>query len=160
MPVCMVWWVYFYDDSSAARLPFLKAMLGKVLGPAKNEGNEMTQWCLKSNGKVVPRRKVKRLISEQLAPSNAVEIAKRKYFDKNIIRKLGDSFYLPENRKEIKTRSTGAALDAFYGPTPFFDLDDVDPTVIPEAECVDANGKPILANSLTDVLISAEILLP
>ena len=43
-------------------------------------------------------------------------------------------------------------LDDFYGPTPFFDLDDVEPTAIPEADCVDANGKPILANSLTGVL--------
>ena len=51
-------------------------------------------------------------------------------------------------------------MDDFYGPTPFFDLDDVDPTVIPESDCVDANGKPILSNSLTDVLISAEVLLP
>ena len=36
-------WVYFYDNSSAARFPFLKAMLGRVLGPSKNKGNEMTQ---------------------------------------------------------------------------------------------------------------------
>ena len=36
-------WVYFYDDSSAARLSFLKAVLGRVLGPAKNELNKMTQ---------------------------------------------------------------------------------------------------------------------
>ena len=79
----------------------------------------MTQWCLKSNGKVVPRRKVKHLIAEQLSPFSAVEIAKRTDFDKNISRKLGDSFSLPANRKEIKTRSTGAALDNFYGPTPF-----------------------------------------
>ena len=120
----------------------------------------MTQWCLKSNVKVVPRRTVKRLTADQLAPSNAVEIAKRVDFDKNISRKLGDSFSLPANEKEIKTQSTGAALDDFYVPTKKFDLDDVDPTVIPEAGCVDVNVKPILANSLTDVLISAEILLP
>ena len=50
-------------------------------------------------------------------------------------------------------------MDNFYGPTPFFDLDDVETTVVPEADCVDANGEPILANSLTDVLISAEVLL-
>ena len=54
-------------------------MLGRVLGLAKNEGNDMTQWCLKSNRKVVLRRTVKRLTAEQLAPSNAVEIAKRKF---------------------------------------------------------------------------------
>ena len=67
-------WVYFYDNSSAARLQFIKAMLGIVLGLAKNEGNDMTQWCLKSNRKVVLRRTVKRLTAEQLAPSNAVEM--------------------------------------------------------------------------------------
>ena len=106
----------------------------------------MTQWCLKSNGKVVPRRTVKRLNAEKLAPSNAVEIAKRTAFDANISRKLGDSFSLPENRKAIKNRAKVAALNDFYGPTPFFDLDNVEPTVIPEADCVDANRKPILAN--------------
>ena len=36
-------WVYFYDDSSAACFPFLKAMLSRVIGPAKNEGNDMKQ---------------------------------------------------------------------------------------------------------------------
>ena len=51
-------------------------------------------------------------------------------------------------------------MDSFYGTTPFFDLDDVEPTVSTEADCVDANRKPILANSLTDVLLSAEVLLP
>ena len=94
-------------------------MLGRALGPAKNEGNEITQWCLKSNRKFVPRRTVKRLTAEQLAPSNAVEIAKRTAFDANVSRKLGDSFYLPANIKVIKTRAKGAALDDFYGPTPF-----------------------------------------
>ena len=113
-------WVYFYDDYSSAGFPFIKAMLGRVLGPAKNERNDMTQWCLNSNGKVVPRRTFKRLTDDQLAPSNAVEIEKRADSDNNISRKLGDSFSLPANRKEIKTRSTGAALDGFYGPTSFF----------------------------------------
>ena len=80
----------------------------------------MTQWCLKSNGKVVPRRTVKRLTAEQLAPYNAVEIAEPTAFDTNISSKLGDSFSLPANRKAIKTRAKGAALDDFYGPTPFF----------------------------------------
>ena len=153
-------WVYFYDYSSAAGFPFLKTMLGRVLGPAKNEGNEMTQWCLKSNGKVVPRRTLKLLTVDQLAPSNAIEIAERTAFDANVSRKLGDSFSLLTNGKVIKTRAKGAALNGFYGLTPFFDLDDLEPTVVSEADCVDTNGKLILANSITDVLISAEVLRP
>ena len=135
-------------------------MLGRVLGPAKNEGNEMTQWCLKSNVKVVPRRTVKCLTAEQLAPSNAVEIAMRTAFDTNISRKLGDSFSLLANRKEMKTRAKSAALDDFMDQRHFKNLDDVESTVIPEADCVDVNGKPILAIFITDVLISAEVSLP
>ena len=92
-------WVYFYDGSSYASFPYLKSMLSRVLGPAKNEGKEITQWCLNSNGKVVPRRTVKSLTAKQLSPSNAVEITKRTDFDKNISRKLGDLFSLPANRK-------------------------------------------------------------
>ena len=92
-------WVYFYDDSSAARFPFIKATLGRVLGPSKNKGNDMTKWCLKSNGNFIPRRTVKRITAEQLVPSNDVEIKKRTDFDNNISRKLADSFSLPENRK-------------------------------------------------------------
>ena len=52
-------WIYFYDDSSIPRFPFDNALLGRCLGPDRNEGNEMTQWCMKSNGKFVPRRTVK-----------------------------------------------------------------------------------------------------
>ena len=47
-------WVYFYDDSSTSQFPFPKSRLGRCLGPAKNEENEMTQWVLKQNGQVVP----------------------------------------------------------------------------------------------------------
>ena len=32
-------WIYFYDDSSFARFPFDKALLGRCLGPARNKGN-------------------------------------------------------------------------------------------------------------------------
>ena len=42
---------------------------------------------MKSNGQVVPRRTVKRLTAEQLAPSNAVEIAKRSAFDDDVKRR-------------------------------------------------------------------------
>jgi hypothetical protein len=47
-------WCYFRDQKEL--LPFKKEVLGRVLGPAKGEGNEMAQWILKANGNVVPRR--------------------------------------------------------------------------------------------------------
>ncbi len=40
------------------------------------------------------------------------------------------------------------------------DGDEGNPVSIPEADAVDANGKPITTNSIADVLINCEILLP
>ena len=37
-------WVYLYNDYSTSQFPFPKSRLGRCLGPAENEGNEMTQW--------------------------------------------------------------------------------------------------------------------
>ena len=45
-------WVYFWNGSSA--FPFPTKILGRCLGPSKNEGNEMTQNVLIANGKIVP----------------------------------------------------------------------------------------------------------
>lgn len=47
-------WVYFRDKT--ADYPHMQEVLGRCLGPAKNEGNSMAQWVLKMNGEVVPRR--------------------------------------------------------------------------------------------------------
>ena len=33
----------------------------EVLGPARGGGNEMAQWILKANGRVVPRRSLREL---------------------------------------------------------------------------------------------------
>jgi hypothetical protein len=48
------WYEWVYYCTQSAQFPFQKECLGRCLGPAKNEGNIMTQWILKENGKVVP----------------------------------------------------------------------------------------------------------
>ena len=45
-------WCYYRENKNA--FPFNKEVLGRVLGPARGEGNEMCQWILKANGNVVP----------------------------------------------------------------------------------------------------------
>ena len=55
----------------------------------------MAQWILKENGKVVPRRTLHRLTSNELAPSNKVEIDKHSNFTLLIRANLGDSISLP-----------------------------------------------------------------
>ena len=110
-------------------------------------------------GGVVPRRTVRKLTSEMLASSNEVEKAKRDAFDIDIGRKLCDSFsppvdaLKPENSKEHPTYD-------YYGEEPFLEDEEFRISKIPVADCVDANGKPILVHSLTDILVRAEVLLP
>ena len=118
----------------------------------------MTQCILKQKGPFLPRRTVHKLTKEQLATSNDAEKAKRDDFDADIRQKLGDNFSLPVDG--LNTGGIKVEYDEYYGDTPFWNDCDEEPTAIPIADCVDANGKPILANSLTDVLISAEVLLP
>ncbi len=50
-------------------------------------------------------------------------------------------------------------LYKFYGPTLFLVDDEDFSTATLVADVVDTNGKPILTHLLTDVLISAEVLL-
>ena len=108
-------------------------MLGRCLGPAKNEGNEMTQWILKQNGGMVPRRTVRKLTSEILAPSNDAEKAKRDAFDIDIRRNLGNSFsslvdaLKPENSEEDST-------DDYYGEEPFLEDEEFRTPEIPVSD--------------------------
>ena len=46
-------WCYYREQTAA--FPHNREVLGRVQGPAQGEGNEMAQWVLKANGKVVPR---------------------------------------------------------------------------------------------------------
>ena len=146
-------WAYYYDESSVSKFPFPKAALCRVLGPAKNEGNEMAQWILKQNGKVVPRRTVVPLTPAQLAPSNEVEARKRADYDNAIRSKLGDSFTLPP--AELTTAPDNDFFDDFE---PYFDEQE-SPILIPEADCTDATGKPIMQQSMMDTLIHSEVML-
>ena len=46
-------WCYVGDQKQ--KFPFNREVLGRVLGPVKGEGNEMAQWILQANGKVISR---------------------------------------------------------------------------------------------------------
>ena len=84
-------WCYFRDHK--APFPHNQEVLGRVLGPARGEGNELSQWVLKSNGNVVPRRTVRAL---QLAEVHS-NTEKRKWdiFDALIERRWGSPMSTP-----------------------------------------------------------------
>eukprot|EP00970_Alexandrium_tamarense_P013767 scaffold3678_cov106-Alexandrium_tamarense.AAC.1 len=144
-------WVYFRDGSQA--FPTMRECLGRCLGPAKNEGNEMAQWILKMNAQIVPRRSLHRLSEAELNPTNEIELRKRKAFDNAIAAKLGDSFSLPPTPLTSHLDDDNAAF------VPYED-DEESPIEMPDADAVDAAGTPVMQQSLADTLINAEVLLP
>jgi hypothetical protein len=71
-----------------------KGMCYAESSPARGEGNEMCQYILKANGKVVPRRSVKPLQKAEIhSPS---ELKKRQVFDELIERRHGTSINPPK----------------------------------------------------------------
>ena len=105
----------------------------------------MTQWILKQNGGVVPRRTVRKLTSEMLASSNEVEKTKRDAFDIDIRIKLGDYFSPPVDALQPDNSKEDPTYD-YYGEEPLLEDEEFITSKIPVSDCVDANGKPILVN--------------
>ena len=76
-------WCYFRDQTAA--FANNKEVLDRVLGLARGAGNEMAQWILKANGRVVPRRSLRPLKVDEL--HSPVELKKRDVFDELIQRR-------------------------------------------------------------------------
>ena len=163
-------WVYFRQGKNA--FPYLREELGRCLGPCKNEGNEMCQWILKSNGKVIPCRTLRRLTAHERALSNEVESRKRATFDDLIKERWGNSMVLGPD--ELALQPTGeddpAAEEGREGSPDFDDFafntyeqyeDNVEVQPSPmEADIVDAAGKPVNQQAVSDILLNAELHLP
>ena len=108
----------------------------------------MTQWVLKQNGKIVPRRTMRRLTPEELA--RGIEIKKRSEFNDAIKARYGYSFSLPD--KTLKNPQDEDDTDDL----PF---DEVLPS-IPEADIIDDQGRPLNPSLAAYLLMNAEVLLP
>ena len=87
------WYEWCYYREHTAAFPHNREVLGRVLGPARSEGNEMAQWVLKANGRVVPRRSLRPLTIAEL--HSPVEHKKRDVFDALIERRMGTSINPP-----------------------------------------------------------------
>lgn len=82
--------IYYRDQGQL--FPYPKRRLSRILGPAKNPGNEITQKILIANGKVVPRCSIQSPTQVELFSPE--EIRKRDVFTECIKAKLGDSIRL------------------------------------------------------------------
>ena len=138
---------YFYDKSSS--FPEQREVLGRVLGPAENAGNQMALWILKQNGEIVPRQTVRRLSAGEL--NSSVEEEKRKAFDVSIFNRYGDGIvakqYPATNELEMAMESPDVVSETDIEP--FSSVPDYE-------EQIDENGVAAEVSAY-DSLISAEL---
>ena len=136
-------WCYYREQKE--QFPYNREVLGRVLGPALGEGNEMCQWVLKANGNVIPRRTLRPLRVDEI--HSKVEQKKRDTFDALIEGRWGTSTTPPNE-------STTPKED----PWEEYSDDDELPRQIPDIEdTVDATGKLICQQPAYDRLINAEV---
>ena len=135
-------WVYYRETSN--KFPHGQELLGRVLGPAKDSGNEMAQWILTATGRIVPRRTIRPLnVSEKHSP---IEIKKREIFDRVITKKYGTATASPSKAR--------AELEEWEEWS-----DNENPAIkVPEIEdSVDANGRLLNQQPAYDKMLHAEV---
>ena len=133
-------WCYFRDQIAA--FPNNKEVLGRVLGPAKGAGNEMAQWILKANSRVVPRRSLRPLKVDEI--HSPLEIKKREVFDELIKRRLGTPM-TPPNTQQPK------AFEKYE------DHEQQEQPTLEAQDIVDSTGKLINQQPAYDQIINAEV---
>ena len=84
-------WCYYHDHTPGFLIQ--QEILGRVLGPYKVEANEMAQWILNTNGRVVPSNTAVPMTTAQL--NNETEKNKRTISDQCISKLLGTSMSPP-----------------------------------------------------------------
>ena len=138
------WYEWCYFQEHTARFPHNQEVLGRVLGPACGEGNKISQWVLKANGSVVPRRSVLPLHQSEIhSPS---EQSKHQAFDALIERRYGNSIVVPTTPAEV------------CETTEPYEDDDQQQSTIPNIEdSVDSTGRLINQCPAYDRITSAEV---
>ena len=136
-------WVYYRNPGN---FPNARECLGRALGPAKNEGSEMSQWVLTAQATVVPRRTLRSLTDTELR--SETEKRRRDIFTDVISQRLGDSLETPS---KLNYNEYVAYEDGELGH-PQLDKVDEDP--------LNEDGKAAFEKPLTDVWINAEVSLP
>jgi hypothetical protein len=142
-------WCYFREHK--ARFPFNREVLGRVLGPAKGEGNEMAQWILKANGYVVPRRSSRPLKVDEI--HSATELKKRQIFDALIERRWGTSINPP-----ILPLQNPIEGDLDDNDFEEYEDNDEPKRIVPDIEdTVDANGRLLNQQPAYDKILHSEV---
>jgi hypothetical protein len=136
-------WCYWWDDTE--KFPHPREILGRVLGPARGAGNEMAQWVLKINGRVVPRRTCRPLRDEE---TRSLLVQKHQAtFDEFIKRRWG----------QVMTSPQSDTVDEYCGLDANSSEDSDSPSTLDIEDIVDATGKTLNQQPMWDVMLQAEI---
>ena len=115
----------------------------------------------------MPRRTLRRLTHDEASPHNEVEHRKREEFNQEIERKLGNSFTLEgiqtnRRKKPDSTHQSDPVSVMDFDPDTFvpYESEEEPLRFLPEADIRDAAGKQLNQQSVSDLLINAEVLLP
>ena len=136
-------WCYYREQNE--QFPFSRELLGRVLGPASGEGNEMAQWVLKANGNVIPRRSLRPLHVDEI--HDPVEVKKRETFNSLIERRWGTAIKPPQVSKEEDTWE------------PYHDDEETPQQLHDHEDIVDVTGKVLCQQPAYDKIINAEVML-
>ena len=139
------WYEWVYYRESTNKFPFHREVLGRTLGPAHGEGNEMCHWILKANGRVVPRRTHRPLRVDEI--HNPVEQKRREVFDALIEKRWGTALTVKNSNGGIKSETWEEYSDNFEKPRSIPENEDV----------VDINGRLLNQQPAHNKLISAEV---
>jgi hypothetical protein len=143
------WYEWCYYREQGANFPFNKELLGRVLGPARGEGNEMAQWVLTSRGTVVPRRSQRPLKVDEV--HSEVEQKKREIFDQLIERRWGTSINGPTSEESSYDAMEESNFEEYSD-------DAEEPRRIPDIEdSVDATGRYLNQQPAYDRLLNSEV---
>ncbi len=140
-------WCYYRDHN--ALFPNDKERLGRCLGPARGEGNEMAQWVLTGKATVVPQRTTRPLTTAERHSPKEERI--RAIFDAVIEKRYGNRFGGREDTTE--STETGDTWE------PYSDSEEEAWEAIDIGDTVDSNGRQLNQNPFYDKMLNAEITL-
>ena len=146
------WYEWCYYREQMAAFPHNHEVLGRVLGPARGEGNEMAQWVLKANRRVVPQRSLRPLtIAEK---HSTVENKKRDVFNALIERRMGTSINPPPTTED----QDSTVEDITNQNDPYDEMDE--PVESPDHEDIlDSMGRILEQQPAFDKIINAEVMI-
>jgi hypothetical protein len=145
------WYEFYYFRDQGQRFPFNKEVLGRVLGPARTEGNEMAQWILKSNGEVVPRRSHRPLKTEEI--HSETEKVKRTIFNDLIEKRHGT----PTRSANTDAEENDNPKDNWSDYEEYEDADEMAQVVDDIEDIVDTNGRLLNTMPAYDQILNAEV---